>query len=465
MRKDKNEAKESEELAYSSKIHASYGLGGFHDNFFTASFSITVIYFFEVELLLGSALVGLAFVIYGLWNMFNDPLAGYLSDRNYRFTKRLGRRFPWIITSAIPYAIVYFLIFLVPFNDIVAKFIWLTFIICFFDFFYSFWFTNWISLFPDKFRSDSERKYVGAYSTLSGQIGIALGMLLPTFIIKYGDVDSYVVSAIVFMIIGLVVVVLMIPGIREDKGLKEHGFLLADYAEEKESYVQTLKFAMKQKNFVVYVFTYLAQMVLFMLILGSISYWVRYILIEEKNLEFFISAAFLIGSLVSVPLWLYIGRKLGNRLGNIIGAASASIVLIFLMFTSSLELTIIGTALIGLTVGSLWTLMYPTFSDVIDEIVVKTGKRKEGAYTGIRTFFGRSSNIIGAIVISVVHIATGFIPEAEIQTESALFGIRVIIALVPMLFYLAASILMWRFYDLTPEKVEKIQAELRKLKL
>ena len=105
--------------------------------------------------------------------------------------------------------------------------------------------------------------------------------------------------------------------------------------------------------------------------------------------------------------------------------------------------------------------MYPTFSDVIDEIVVKTGKRNEGIYTGIRTFFGRASNIIGALTIAIVHIATNYVPSAATQEPLAQFGIRIIMALIPMIFYFLAFILMWKVYDLTPEKVKKIQEELK----
>lgn len=109
--------------------------------------------------------------------------------------------------------------------------------------------------------------------------------------------------------------------------------------------------------------------------------------------------------------------------------------------------------------------MYPCFSDVIDEIVVKTGKRQEGIYTGIRTFFGRLSIVVQAISIAVVHEITSFIPGAEIQTDLALWGIRVILALIPMIFYIVAFFFMWKVYDLTPEKVQKIQVQLKELNL
>jgi len=446
-------------MKYSLKIHVSYGLGGFLDNFFTGAFAVRVINFFETEIYLGVAYVSLAFILYGIWNMFNDPLAGYFSDKTYGFTGRWGRRFPWFVVSAIPFTFAYLFIFTVPNQETTTAFLWLLFTICLFDLFYSFWMTNWLALFPDKFRTDLERTRVGGFSTFFGQLGLALGMLIPPLFITYKNLDSYVLSAMVVVVIGLSSAFFMLPGMREDKELRERNMKITKEAFH-EPYFQTLKFSLKQKNFMIYVFVYLSQMVLFMLMLGSVPYWVQYILRMEADVEIFISGAFLVGSIISVPFWVKLGRKLGNRTAYIIGTGIAAVSFVPLMFVSTLEVTLIGTIFLGFAMGALWTLMYPCFSDVIDEIVVKTGTRKEGIFTGIRTFFGRASNIIGAIVIAIVHIATGFAAGASTQTPLAQFGIRVIMALVPMCFYVVSCVLMWKVYDLTPLRLHTIQAQL-----
>jgi len=114
----------------------SYSLGGFLDNFFSAAFTIRVIGYYEDEILLPIVLVSLSFVIYGLWNMFNDPLIGFFTDRNTKITRRWGRRFPWYMIAVIPFTIFYLLIFTVPFYSTVLIFLWLLFCICMFDFYF-----------------------------------------------------------------------------------------------------------------------------------------------------------------------------------------------------------------------------------------------------------------------------------------------------------------------------------------
>jgi Na+/melibiose symporter-like transporter len=109
----------------------------------------------------------------------------------------------------------------------------------------------------------------------------------------------------------------------------------------------------------------------------------------------------------------------------------------------------------------MWTLLYPGFSEVIDELVVKTGKRKEGAYTGIRTFIGRLAYVIQAIVFAVVHQVTLFKPGAPTQAPLALWGIRIIMVLAPMICFLICFTLMAFFNDLTPEKVKEYKNILK----
>ncbi|MHA1197171.1 MAG: MFS transporter [Promethearchaeota archaeon] len=79
----------------------------------------------------------IGFIIYAIWNAVNDPLVGYLCDRPYFFTKKWGRRFPWIISSIFPSILCYILLYSPPIvNHAVNQiglFLWLIFATCLFD--------------------------------------------------------------------------------------------------------------------------------------------------------------------------------------------------------------------------------------------------------------------------------------------------------------------------------------------
>ena len=69
-----------QKVRYPARIHWSYAFGSFFDDFIMTAFSMRVYSFYETELFLPNGLIVLAITLYGVWNMFNDPLAGYISD-------------------------------------------------------------------------------------------------------------------------------------------------------------------------------------------------------------------------------------------------------------------------------------------------------------------------------------------------------------------------------------------------
>ncbi len=86
----------------------------------------------------------------------------------------------------------------------------------------------------------------------------------------------------------------------------------------------------------------------------------------------------------------------------------------------------------------------------------------EATLIGVRNFFLRVAYLIIGVIIAGVQIATGYQPGAAEQTELAKWGIRIHNGLIPAFFYLAAGIIMYKFYDLKGEKKIAQMASLRK---
>ena len=359
------------DMRFTSKTHVSYAFGSFFDDFIMTAFAMRVYSFYETELYLPNAMIAWAIIIYGIWNMINDPIVGYLSDKNFKFTRKRGKRFTWFIIMSFPTAIIYLLIFVPVGVNNTQIFLWLLLLICLFDTFFSFWNTNWLAIFPFKFRSQKERTKVAAFQTLLSQIGLTMGMLLPAFFFTYGVKESYINAAIFVMAVCFVAILAMIPGMKQDSTVLEH-IEEVESTKPKESYLQTVKFALKEKNFRAYLTAYLGQTVMMTVMLASIPYLANYVIGAGEDAEFLISAAVLAGGLISVPLWITIGRKYGNRIGYMCGTGlTAGLLVIFFFVSMNYVLVVVCAGLVGFTMGATWSLMYPTFSDVIDEIVVK----------------------------------------------------------------------------------------------
>jgi Na+/melibiose symporter-like transporter len=204
------------------------------------------------------------------------------------------------------------------------------------------------------------------------------------------------------------------------------------------------------------------------LMLASLPYWLQYVLgIDDPFAETIILLGFLLASVASSPIWVRVARKYGNRVGYMCGTGGTAINLIITLFISmfipGFFAVMIGIALIGFTMGATWTLIYATFSDVIDEIIVETKERDEGIFYGFRTFFGRLSIVILALTFGIIHPLTNFNPKSLTQPIQAQWGISFGMFVVPAIFYFIGFLFMWKIYDLKPPKVDKIKKELVKL--
>ncbi len=448
----------SEKSKHSKSVYISYGIGGFVDNFFIAAFSVRIIDYYENELLLAIFWVSLAFLLYGVWNMVNDPLIGWITDKKFGFTERWGRRYPFFIIGAVSFVWIYLFIFTVPFSDQIGMFLWLLVTICIFEFLYSLFIVEYIALFPDKFRTVEERTKAGAQNVVWGVAGIVLGVLIPPLIIVYGDISSYILAALVVSIIGFIMALLSLKGMKEDEELIERQLKVLEDQKEKDSFWKALNSSIRERNFLAYILISLGHAVMTVMMLSSLPFWNKYIIgSADPELETVMIAGYLVATLISVPFWIWMGRKSGNKKAITYGTLITTILFIPFFFVSDLLATTILFALIGFGIGAFWVLMFPCMSDVIDDIVVKTGKRQEGTLSGIRIFTERISIIILAFSFAIVHPLTGYIagapPGQNSQTLLAQFGIRFLMAGIPMIFYFLAFIIIWKVYKLDKAKV------------
>lgn len=459
-----------DELLHPKKELASYGFGSFSREFMRIAFSANAFYFYESEIHLNVWLVGIAFVLFAIYNMFNDPLIGFLTNRTFKFTRKWGRRFPWILIGALPWGLSYVFIFLPPTTDVTNDawliFIWLIFTICLFDTFHSLFFVNFIALYPDKFRSMKERRLTSSYQIMIGVIGTALGAILPPLIFDYGNVPSFFYQGLVAFLVVTVGFIAAIPGVREDPEMIKKFLENPKKSTQKESFFQSLKKVIKQRAFISFMVIYTLYQAMIETMQSSIPYVVRYSLGMESEAQTLVFAAFLIGVLISAPFWRNYSQNIkDNRKVMFIAALLLVVFTIPLFFLRNYYAIVINMVIWGVGLGGFWIMIYPVSADVIDNSIVLTEKREEGLYTGFQMFFGRLGIIAQALTFVFVHTFMGFNDASDIQTPLAVYGIHLHTSIIPALFLFIGAIVFWKFYDLTPDKVENNKLKLRQLKL
>ncbi len=449
------------EIPHSKKNMLSYGSGKFISEFFNMCFGAYVFFYYETEIGLKSWMVMVGYVFFAIWNAFNDPLVGYLTDRPFRFTKRWGRRFPWVLIGGIPWILSYLLIFTPPSVDPQQGawiiFAWLVIIICIYDTFASIFGVNFYALFPDKFRGTSERRLASALSTPVAAAGTALGFVIPSLFVEYGEVHTYIIQSGAVIIVCLIALALAIPGSREDQVRIDCYLDKCEEGMELESFFKEYKRSLKHKNWVAYIVSFTFYAALVQSMIGSVSYVGRYVLGIEAGDSIFIFLGLFLGMMCGMPVWAKIADKTNNdRRTQIIAAACLTVATGPLFFVTDFAIMIFAIFIWGFFEGTYWVMLDPVRSNTIDESVVMSNRRKEGIYQGIQTFVARAAFVAQAVSFATVHILTGFVEGGDPidQPPSAIIGIRIHFAVIPMIFMLIATIILWKFYTLTPEIVK-----------
>jgi Na+/melibiose symporter-like transporter len=200
---------------------------------------------------------------------------------------------------------------------------------------------------------------------------------------------------------------------------------------------------------------------------AAFPYAVKYIFNAPAITIALISLLYIAGAVVSMPVWTKLGNKLNNnRKAFLITCVFLIGSQIFLLFVSDLLFASISAFIFGFCLAGFWTtLTMPINADVLDEIAVLTGERNESIYMGIRGFFVSFSIVAQSIMFTIIHKTTGFVENAEIQSELAQWGVRFTLALIPLICTFLTLLIFWKIYDLTPERVDSIKTRLKELKL
>jgi len=460
-------------LKIGAPVMASYGMGKFLAEFLTGAFGAIVFKFYETEIGLSAGYAALATILYSLWNAINDPVIGYVTNRKAPLSRLLGRRFPWIIIGLLSSAVFFVLIFSVPESwreqagtRPLPVFLWMVFTICLFDGCYSLWEVNYQSVYPDKFRSQEIRTKAAAISTAVGVLGVAAGFVVPPLFFSYGDVGSYLTSGWVVAAITVGGILLLIPGIHETKEMiqrfTKHQNTLRSEPKREHAFLPSMLRALRHRDLLAFILLLFLYQSGAMCMTSSVHYVGDYILNVPSSGTTTIFAGMLIGTLVSIPGWALLSKRIANNQRMLLITA-------LVMSVCSFPMTFIDTkfgftiwmALWGLGFGGFWTFMGPAMADIVDSIVVSDKRRDDGVLMGIRAFFMRFSYASQAIVFWLIHTITDF--NADPTSPAAKMGISLHMAAIPSLFFLAGAIVFLKMNTLDPEKIAENKRQLATL--
>jgi GPH family glycoside/pentoside/hexuronide:cation symporter len=428
--------------------------------FFTFSggnFANTLVYqvlgnrvqFYYIDVLgLNAAIAGIVWTIYGIWNMINDPLMGQLTDRT---RTKMGRRVPYVLFGAIPLGLSFFFLWTPPQSSpfvLAAYFFIMLFI---FDTLYSLTIIAYNSLFPEVARTLTDRISLSTIREIMAVVGLLSAYILAPILsenlgfIWMGAIVG-ALTAIGYLITPIGVKERPVPEDEKDVGM-----------------LQSLKIVLKSAPFRSFVGFNLMKEYVFLILGATLPFWRKYVLGIQAPAEVFgvtmgpgDQEAILLGVpfILMIPvllIWQRIAPRLGGRLSWLVGNALFIPGLVVMTLANDFYTGLMGTVLIvpGLAVYTLLPL--PMLSEIIDEDARQHGYRREGIFFGMNGGIVKAAFSFQGILFAAVFSISGYIAGQSVQSESAIWGIRFLIGITPMISIIISSLLLWE-YPLGREK-------------
>jgi glycoside/pentoside/hexuronide:cation symporter, GPH family len=446
-------AKNIEKLSLRTKL--AYGVGDAGINLADTMVGLLFAIFLTDVVGLRPGLAALAVFIGRTSDYLNDPIVGYLSDRT---RTRWGRRRPFLLLGALPFAMAYSLLWWRPPVDSQLQLaIYYGFVFILYDTTATILYMPYFALTPELTSDYDERTTVTTYRMAFSIVGAMIAYVVPLAIIGAmipQNLETITAVGIGVAFISIIPMILVFFGTRERQ----------EYQEQKQPGLrESLSSALKNKPFVYVMGIFLLTWAALDIVQTTLLYFLKHRMhmAEQGDLVF---GLLFVSALVSLPMWDWSSRRWGKQKAYIAGMilfALATIGLGLLTPAWGLTPVLILGVLAGFGLGAIQVLTWAMIPDTVEWDELQTGQRHEGMYYSLVTLFRKIAASLTLPLVLLVLEWTGYVANAPAQPGSVILGIQGLIGPLPSLFVLAGIVLA-AMYPLTRTRHAEVRAELAK---
>ncbi|MFW9897638.1 MAG: MFS transporter [Candidatus Thorarchaeota archaeon] len=417
-----------------------------------------ITFYYNVKLGLSAPLIGIAWLLFAIWNTINDPLFGYIQDRTK--SEKYGRRIPYVRFGA-PIIGILFIICWFPFvdrTDELGLFLNLLIVLLLFDTLFTIIGLIGFALPAEMSITQKARAELVAYGVIFTSIGFLISFIIPVFLLT-GDKSTNIdpMFLIAMILIGIVCAFIIFMS---SFFLKEN---LYTQLEEPLGLIDTIKETFKNRPFLKYEISNFSFLLAQTIFTTGIFYYINFVL----NLSGFLTIVPLLLVFLMVfiftPIFSKIAGKHGFKKVYIFGLAFTGVISISFLFLGWSFLTaIIPLLLLGIGFSALILLRPAIMADVIDFDETRTGKRRETSYGGMNAVIEKPAISIANWIFLFVIAYFGFQAKAQTQSKNAQLGIMIALALIPAIFVLFSALIM-KYFPLDGPEWNKQKLELKKI--
>ncbi|MHB1454982.1 MAG: MFS transporter [Saccharofermentanales bacterium] len=457
------------------KDKIGFGTGDMAYGIITQMVGTYIVFYSNAVLGIPGSLVGFAVSISVMWDAISDPLMGYLSDSTR--SERFGKRHLYILIGIISIAISNFLLWSIDHRwPTMTKFSALLFCLLLLKTAITVYATPYSALGAELTTDYNDRTSIQGIRTIFFLVGLMSATVMGFFVF-FNPTDAYPVGqqnpdayllmggtvsliALTFGLVAFFSTRKYLPRIKK----------LHTSDPEKVSFLKifsSIRLAMTNRNYrlivIAYLLTNISTAIISSLGIHVFTYTFK---LGNNGIGIIFGVLFSV-SILSLPVWVKISKKIDKKATVITGIAfslcGCLMLLIYVIIKDSIAGNVLAllpfSAVAGFGSGALISLPYSMIADTIDVDELKTGVRLEGVYYGTLTFFYKFSQAFTIFLIGILLDLIRFDASAAVQPEKTVLTLGFTITGVGFLVLTLAAFTYMK-YDLTRKKIADVQEQI-----